>query len=155
MSVSRRTDSDSNDPTVRLVRSADALTGAVDDFVRAVVNFTLETAKNHDPVSDQSKSRTGRELPSCPAESVLGYDRAEEWLRQTSAGLLPATAMRLWRAALKLGTFRRTDLQRRSGEGEGPAKRFLKFAEEKGKLRTNRASRHNRQEAIVYEVVRE
>lgn len=51
MSSSRRNDSDSNDPTVRLVRTADAMTGAIDDFVRAVVNFTLETTRSRDPVS--------------------------------------------------------------------------------------------------------
>jgi len=64
-----------------------------------------------------------------------------EWLLDKPKGLAFSTAKELWEAALKLGTFTRLQLEQRSNQGSSsPAKRFLKFAEEK-KLRTNKAKR--------------
>ncbi len=70
-------------------------------------------------------------------------------------GLAFSTAKELWEAALKLGTFTRLQLEQRSNQdSSSPAKRFLKFAEEKKKLRTNKAKRSSDKEAIVYTVAK-
>jgi len=76
-----------------------------------------------------------------------------KWLDDTPKNLHPSKAKTLWKAALKLCTFTRRELQDRSSTGESPTKRFLRYAESEGKLRTNRDRRRSAKEKIVYTVV--